>query len=86
MPDNSHWQCNLCVTGLDESITGEDLHGLFSKYGEIKSAKVATDPRTSKSRCYGYVWFMSEESCTKAISDSAHFKSSLEMPYHCEIY
>ena len=74
MPDNSHMQCNLCVIGLDESITGEDLHIIFSKYGDIKSAKVAADPLTSKSKCYGYVWFMSEESCKKAINDSANFQ------------
>jgi hypothetical protein len=29
LPDNSSLQCNLCVTGLDESLTSEDLHLLF---------------------------------------------------------
>ena len=67
-------QCNLCVIGLDESITGEDLYIIFSKYGDIKSAKLAIDPLTSKSKYYGYVWFMSEESCKKAIEDSANFQ------------
>ena len=74
MPDNSHMQCNLCVTGLDESMTGDDLHVIFKKYGEIKSAKVAIDHQTSKSKCYGYVWFMSEESCKNAIVDSANYQ------------
>ena len=43
-PDNSHNQCNLCVTGLDESLTSEDLHAMFEKFGPVKSVKVATDP------------------------------------------
>lgn len=43
LPDNSHLQCNMCVTGLDESITAEDLHKMFSVFGQVKSAKVATD-------------------------------------------
>ena len=86
MPDNSHMQCNLCVTGLDESITGEDLHIIFNKYGEIKSAKLAVDPLTSKSKCYGYVWFMSEESCKSAIKDSANFQLSKELPYSCKMF
>ena len=86
MPDNSHMQCNMCVTGLDESLTGEDLHVIFRKYGEIKSAKVAVDPQTSKSKCYGYVWFMNEENCKKAIDDSANFQSSKDVPYSCKLF
>ena len=50
--------CNLCVTGLDESIDSSDLHQMFSKFGQIKSAKVAIDHKTQKSKCYGYVWYL----------------------------
>ena len=64
------------MTGLDEAITGEELHHIFSKYGEIKSAKLAVDANTSKSKCYGFVWFMNEENCKKAICDSIYYKSS----------
>ena len=74
------------MTGLDEAITGEELHHFFSKYGEIKSAKLAVDPQTSKSKCYGFVWFMNEESCKKAICDSLYYKSSLQMPYQCQLF
>jgi len=75
LPDNSNLQCNLCVTGLDESITSEDLHLLFNQFGELKSCKVARDPKTGKSRCYGYIWFTSEKACAKAI------EASKSLPY-----
>lgn len=41
LPDNSNLHCNLCVTGLDESLTSEDLHLIFQQFGDIKSCKVA---------------------------------------------
>lgn len=42
---------------------------MFEKYGPIRSCKVATDPLTSLSRCYGYVWFLNEKSCLDALKD-----------------
>ena len=63
LPDNSNLQCNLCVRGLDESLTSEDLHRMFERFGQVKSAKVSTDPSTMKSKCYGFVWFGSEDAC-----------------------
>ena len=33
LPDNSLLQCNMCVTGLDEAITSEDLHTIYERYG-----------------------------------------------------
>ena len=86
MPDNSHQQCNLCVTGLDESITAEDLHLMFEKFGAVKSAKVATDPQTLKSKCYGYVWFMQEESCQLAIEEAQQYLTSVQTPYPCKLF
>ena len=77
MPDNSHLVCNMCVTGLDESVTAEDLHRIFSTFGQIKSAKVATDATTLKSKCYGYVWFMQEDDCKRAISEAKSFQTSI---------
>ena len=79
LPDNSCQQCNQCVMGLDESLTAEDLHQMFSKYGELKSCKVATDPATGKSRCYGFVWFVSEQAATEVLTCS-------HMPYKTELY
>lgn len=75
LPDNSNLKCNLCVTGLDESLTSEDLHSMFSKFGELKSCKVSRDPATLKSKCYGYVWFYNESDCVSAL------KAGNEIPY-----
>lgn len=75
LPDNSNLQCNLCVTNLDPTLLAADLHQIFQMFGEIKSTKVASDPVTKKSKCYGYVWFQTEESCSQAL------KASENLPY-----
>ena len=67
LPDNSHQECNICVTGLDESLTSEDLHNMFSRFGDIKSCKVTLDPATGKSRGYGFIWFSTERACKFAL-------------------
>ena len=79
LPDNSHLECNLCVTGLDESLTSEDLHVMFSKFGEIKSCKVSMDPKTGKGRGYGFVWFTTEKACNLALKIKA-------FPYKTMLY
>lgn len=76
LPDNSNLQCNLCITGLDPCLLSEDLHIMFSKFGEIKSAKISTEPLSGDSRCYGFVWFTNEKSCSAALEDAAN------LPYH----
>lgn len=79
LPDNSCLQCNLCVTGLDESLTAGDIHSIFQQFGELKSCKVATDPKTGKSKCYGYVWFQTELGCSKALACT-------DLPYKVQLY
>ena len=86
LPDNSHLLCNLCITGLDESITAEDLHLLYGKFGLIKSAKVAIDPATLKSKCYGYVWFVEEDSCKRAMIEANSYLTSVRAPYLCKLF
>lgn len=73
-------QCNLCVTGLDESLTSEDLHLIFSKFGEIKSCKVAQDPVSGKSRGYGYVWFFQEKASSAALA------ATNDLPYQVKLF
>lgn len=68
LPDNSCLLTNICVKGLDPSLKAEDLHFMFSKFGDIKSCKVAQDPKSGKSKGYGYVWFSEESSCKLALS------------------
>jgi RNA recognition motif-containing protein len=79
LPDNSNLQCNLCVTGLDDSITSEDLHKIFMRFGELKSCKVATDPSTGKNKGYGYVWYTNEKASSAALN-------AKDLPYKVQLY
>lgn len=79
LPDNSHLECNICVTGLDESLTSEDLHTMFARFGEIKSCKVTLDPKAGLSRGYGFVWFTTERACRLALKPN-------EVPYKTMLY
>mmetsp|Transcript_21615 Transcript_21615/g.28934 ORF Transcript_21615/g.28934 Transcript_21615/m.28934 type:complete len:186 (-) Transcript_21615:915-1472(-) len=76
----------MCVTGLDESLMSEDLHKVFERFGPVKSAKVAIDAETRKSKCYGYVWFSHEQDCKRAILEANQFHSSLCAPYPCRLF
>ena len=76
----------MCVTGLDESLTSEDLHEIFQSFGSIKSAKVAIDASTRKSKCYGYVWFNEEQDCKRAILEARDFVTSMRAPYPCSLF
>jgi polyadenylate-binding protein len=70
------------VKDLDESIKHADLYKIFSKYGEVLSAKVSMDESTGKSKCYGFVWFAKETSCQVALEDSKNGN----MPFTCSMY
>jgi len=82
LPDNTFKDCNLCVKGLDESIRSKDLFEMFSKFGDILSAKVAQDKNTQKSKCYGFVWFAKESSFQEALEAS---EAGL-LPYKCNTF
>jgi polyadenylate-binding protein len=62
-------QSNVFVKNLAPNIDSKQLYDTFSKFGNILSCKVATDPMTGQSRGFGYVHFETEESATKAIGD-----------------
>ena len=59
----------LFVGGLSWGTTDEDLHGAFSRFGEIAEAKVITDRETGRSRGFGFVTFANDESAVTAISE-----------------
>lgn len=46
-PDNSFEEVNLFVKGFDKEWNFGELSSYFSKYGEIKSAKISLNPKTS---------------------------------------
>ncbi|GAA5963668.1 hypothetical protein JCM3765_003538 [Sporobolomyces pararoseus] len=58
--------CNLFVKSLDPSLTSQDLYNLFSPFGQIVSARVMTDPLTSRSKEFGFVSFEEAEQADSA--------------------
>jgi RNA recognition motif-containing protein len=59
---------NIYVSNLSFHTTSEDLKTLFSKFGEVTSAKVIMDKMTDKSRGFGFVEMSSEESGKEAMT------------------
>ncbi|HPE55408.1 MAG TPA: RNA-binding protein [Bacteroidales bacterium] len=60
---------NIFVAKLSPSTSGDDLHTLFSDYGEVISAKVIMDRDTGQSKRYGFVEMKNDEEGYKAISE-----------------
>ena len=59
---------NLFVAGLPYDLDDDELMEIFEKFGTIKSAKVAIDKETGKSRGFGFV----------EMPDSAEGKEAIE--------
>jgi RNA recognition motif-containing protein len=57
----------LFVGSLDYSVTDQQLHDLFSPYGEIESATVIVDRETKRSRGFGFVEFTNEDEANAAM-------------------
>jgi RNA recognition motif-containing protein len=58
---------NIYVSNLSFHTTSEDLKNLFSKFGEVTSAKVIMDKVTDRSRGFGFVEMSSEENGKEAM-------------------
>ncbi len=59
---------SIFVAKLDFGVTGEQLKTLFSDYGPVIKANVATDKETGKSRGFGFVEMTNKEDALKAIA------------------
>lgn len=59
---------NIFVSGLNYSLTSEELNEIFSQYGEVASAKVIMDKMTGRSRGFGFVEMSSDDDGRQAIS------------------
>ena len=82
MPDNSTAPVNLFLKYLDRSWNVNDLHSIFTDFGEIKSAKISLNPKTHKSNGYGFIWFKHPESAAKVLEAN----EKKQFPFHVEPY
>ncbi|KEG09328.1 putative RNA-binding protein [Trypanosoma grayi] len=79
-PLDDEVRSNLFISGLHPSVTDSELHGLFSPYGTIESAKVMLDIHTGKSRGIAFVKFAdvaSAEKALEALNNSLHLGETL---------
>ena len=77
----------LFVGHLPGSITNQDLKKLFRPHGTVRSAQVAVDPATGRSKGFGFVEMSSEQEADAAIAalsglevDSPTLKGSAAQP------
>lgn len=59
---------NIFVSGLNYSLSSEELNEIFSQYGSVTSAKVIMDKMTGRSRGFGFVEMSSDEEGRNAVS------------------
>ena len=58
----------LFVGGLSWDTTNESLQAAFAKFGDITEATVINDRDTGRSRGFGFVTFVNDESAAAAIT------------------
>ena len=58
---------NLFVAGLPYDLDDAELEEIFEKFGVVKSAKVAMDKGTGKSRGFGFVDMPNDSEAREAI-------------------
>lgn len=60
-------QYKMFVGGLAKWITEEDLTEYFSKYGEVKKAKILKERNSGNSKGFGFVFFKFKEGLTSSL-------------------
>jgi len=61
---------NIYVGNLNWNMTSDDLHNLFSPYGEVVSAKIVTDKfNNNRSKGFGFVEMSDDDAARQAISN-----------------
>ena len=58
----------MYVSNLGFQVTDEDLKAMFSKFGEVISAKVISDRETGRSRGFAFVE-MADDAAEKAMKE-----------------
>ena len=64
----------LYVGNLPFSYSEQELEGLFSEYGAVKSVKLITDRATGRARGFGFVEMESKQDAQKAIEELSRKK------------
>jgi len=59
----------LFVANLPRNLRGKDLIDIFSEYWEVVYAKVILDPKTKKSKGFGFIEFADTKSAKKAVEE-----------------
>ena len=60
---------NIYVGNLNWNMTSDDLHNLFSPYGEVVSAKIVTDKfNNNRSKGFGFVEMEDDSEAQQAIT------------------
>ena len=60
---------NIYVGNLSKDVTDDDLQGLFSEFGQIKSVKVIRDLFSGESKGFGFVEMPGLSEAQKAINE-----------------
>ena len=58
----------LYVGNMSYDTTEDTLHALFASVGEVESVTIITDPRSGRSKGFGFVEMATEEEAQAAIS------------------
>lgn len=58
----------MYISNLGFQVTDEELKSMFSKFGEVTSAKVITDRESGRSRGFAFVE-MADEAAEKAMKE-----------------
>jgi cold-inducible RNA-binding protein len=60
---------NIFVGNLSRDVTDEDLQGLFSEFGNVKSVKVIRDLFSGESKGFGFVEMPGQAEAQKAMAE-----------------
>ncbi len=59
---------NIYVGNLSFNVSGEELEGMFTEFGDVVSANVITDRETGRSRGFGFVEMAEDSAAESAIN------------------
>lgn len=58
--------CELYIGNLEYNTKPYELRKLFEQYGQVENLKIIRDPRTKKSKGYGFVKFYNAKAANTA--------------------